>query len=509
MRKLFWLLGLLMTQVVTVRAQYSDIFVGKLNGEYILVDVQLPVYKDMPVKLDKWMAHRLFEVEDSSLRDAYSDFYNSFKVKMVPKSSNLKLVGKNRMTYQLKWYSYVEGQYASFWLSKRHSLSKKENSVYRRGNHLYDLKHRRMVQLEDIFEKTVLSEIYERFRGHHYGPVVKQPDVLELHFWDMENKEKIASFNLHEMQELFKPDFLKLMGIEVTTQKAEQPIAKAEQPIAQTTKEEQPIATPASPQPQPQIQPAAPKVTKKNDKTFVIIFANEHYQEESPVEYALKDGDAFRQCCLEVLNIPEENIHIRKDATLNNMRREMHWLKDVANAYQGDLRIMVYYAGHGVPDESTGQSYLLPVDGTGASLITGYSLDTFYQQLSQLPSRNTLVFLDACFSGSNRGKGMLTSARGVAIKAKSKVPEGKMVVFSAAQGNETAYPLREKEHGLFTYYLLEKLRDTKGEVSLGDLQDYVSTEVLRKSVVINGKKQTPTLSSSPGMGATWKEFKMK
>ncbi len=187
----------------------------------------------------------------------------------------------------------------------------------------------------------------------------------------------------------------------------------------------------------------------------------------------------------------------------------MHWLKDVANAYQGDLRIVVYYAGHGVPDESTGQSYLLPVDGTGASLITGYSLDTFYQQLSQLPSRNTLVFLDACFSGSNRGKGMLTSARGVAIKAKSKVPEGKMVVFSAAQGNETAYPLREKEHGLFTYYLLEKLRDTKGEVSLGDLQDYVSTEVLRKSVVINGKKQTPTLSSSPGMGATWKEFKMK
>lgn len=504
MRKLLFLLVFLATQVITVQAQFSDIFVGKKNGEYILVDVQLPVYKDMPEKLDKWMAHRLFEVNDSTIRDAYSDFYNSFKTRLAPNSSNLKRVGNNMMTYQLKWYSYVEGQYASFWLSRRHTFSKKKDNEYRRGNHLYDLKHKRMVRLEDIFEKTVLSEIYDRFRGHHYGPVVKQSDVLELHFWDTENKEKVATFDLHKMQDLFKPEFLKLMGMEVTAQ-------KAEQSVAQTKKEEQPVAAPAPPrpQPQPQSQPASPKATKKNDKTFVIIFANEHYQEESPVEFALKDGEEFKQCCLEVLSIPEENIHIRKDATLNNMRREMHWLKDVANAYQGDIRIIVYYAGHGVPDESTGQSYLLPVDGTGASLITGYNLETFYQQLSELPSRNTLVFLDACFSGSNRGKGMLASARGVAIKAKSQVPEGKMVVFSAAQGNETAYPLREKEHGLFTYYLLEKLRDTKGEVSLGDLQDYVSTEVLRKSIVVNGKKQTPILSTSRGMGATWKQLKLK
>ena len=56
---------------------------------------------------------------------------------------------------------------------------------------------------------------------------------------------------------------------------------------------------------------------------------------------------------------------------------------------------------------------------------------------------------------------MLASARGVAIKAKQNHPQGNMVVLSAAQGDETAHPYTEKGHGLFTYYLLKKLKETQ------------------------------------------------
>lgn len=81
---------------------------------------------------------------------------------------------------------------------------------------------------------------------------------------------------------------------------------------------------------------------------------------------------------------------------------------------------------------------------------------------------------------------MLASARGVAIKVKQATPVGNIVVFSAAQGDETAYPYKEKEHGLFTYYLLKKLQETKGNVTLGELSDYIKTQVERQSIVING-----------------------
>ena len=252
-----------------------------------------------------------------------------------------------------------------------------------------------------------------------------------------------------------------------------------------------------------------PSGIRDNDNTFAIIIANENYQEEAKVEFALNDGEIFQQYCQKVLGLPNDNIHFRKDATLNNIRRELDWIRKVANAYEGTARIIVYYAGHGIPDEKTGAGYLLPVDGSGSTLSTGYSLSELYKMLGDLPAKDVIVFIDACFSGSKRGEGMLASARGVAIKAKPSVPKGKMVIFSAAQGDETAYPLKDEKHGMFTYYILKKLRETKGDVPLQDLSDYVITQVKRKSIVANGKSQTPTVNASPALGNRWKQIKLR
>ena len=252
-----------------------------------------------------------------------------------------------------------------------------------------------------------------------------------------------------------------------------------------------------------------PQGANGNENTFVVIIANENYQEEENVEYALNDGEMFKTYCQKVLGLPNDNVHIRKDATLNNIKAEISWLQKVAETYKGQARFIIYYAGHGIPDEKTGTSYLLPVDGKGSMLETGYSLKQFYAQLGEMPSPSITVFLDACFSGSKRGEGMLASARGVAIKARAQAPQGNMVVFSAAQGDETAYPFKEKEHGLFTYYLLKKLKETGGNVSLGELGQFITDQVSRKSIVANGKSQTPTIIPSGALTESWKSLKLK
>ena len=104
---------------------------------------------------------------------------------------------------------------------------------------------------------------------------------------------------------------------------------------------------------------------------------------------------------------------------------------------------------------------------------------------------------------------MLASARGIAIKAKPAAPQGNMVVFSAASGDETAYPYKEKNHGLFTYFLLKKLQETKGAVTLGELGNYIIDNVAKESVVSNGKSQTPTVSSSITWADGWKTLHLK
>lgn len=238
-----------------------------------------------------------------------------------------------------------------------------------------------------------------------------------------------------------------------------------------------------------------PQSQEDNDRTFVVILANENYNTESRVEYAHNDGEVFSRYCKKALGIPESNIRVVFDATLNNIRAQVDWLSKVGEAYGGEARLMLYYAGHGIPDESSKEAYILPVDGYGSNVATGYKLSELYAQLSAIPSSSTLVFLDACFSGANRDDQMLASVRGIAVRVKKEVPQGNLVIFSAAQGDETALPYNEQGHGMFTYFLLKKLQETRGNVSLGDLSDYVTDQVRKMSVVTKSKPQTPTVST--------------
>lgn len=251
-----------------------------------------------------------------------------------------------------------------------------------------------------------------------------------------------------------------------------------------------------------------PIANNMSNLTFAVIISNEKYQMEKPVQYAENDGKIFTEYCKKALGLPEKNVHFITNATLNNIKHEIKWLQDVIAVYNGDAKVIFYYAGHGIPDEQNKSAYLLPIDGYGSEVTTGYALEDLYKALGCLPSKAVTVFLDACFSGAKRDGDMLASARGVAIKVKQNYPTGNMVVFTAAQGDETAYPYKEEGHGLFTYYLLKKLQETKGDVTLGELGDYIKTQVERQSIVTNGKLQSPAILSASSIGNSWKEWKL-
>ena len=146
---------------------------------------------------------------------------------------------------------------------------------------------------------------------------------------------------------------------------------------------------------------------------------------------------------------------------------------------------------------------MLHIDGYASDSETGYSLDKLYSDLGNVNAQSVTYFIDACFSGSKREGGMILEARGVAVKAKQEEVTGPLVVFSAAQGDETAFPYKEKGHGLFTYFLLEKLQQSGGAINMGDLGDYVTKQVTRNSIIENGKPQTPSIISP---NQEWREW---
>lgn len=249
-----------------------------------------------------------------------------------------------------------------------------------------------------------------------------------------------------------------------------------------------------------------PVATTKQENTFAVIIANEKYEYEKNVEFAYNDGIIFKEYCTKALGIPSTNVRFIPNATLNQMRQQFNWIKQTAETFNGEARFIVYYAGHGVPDDATKEAYLLPTDADGTDLEGAYKLSKLYSMLGEIPAQDVLVLMDACFSGSQRSGETLASARGIAIKPQIEKPKGSMVVYSAVTDKETAYPYREKVHGLFTYYLLKKIKETKGKLDLGTLSDYVTSEVSKKSIVVNKKSQHPTIQASADLANSWRNM---
>ena len=176
--------------------------------------------------------------------------------------------------------------------------------------------------------------------------------------------------------------------------------------------------------------------------------------------------------------------------------------------FKGDASVIFYYAGHGIPDEKDQSTYLLPTDGNiRLPQRTCLSIKELYETLGKLPAKKVTVLMDACFSGAKRNGGMLAQGRTAAVKAKSGNPTGNMIVLSAAKGDETAYKYDEAKHGLFTYFLLKKLKDSKGNVTMSELSRYIQDQVGRYSIVENGKSQTPTIQISDDLRGRWESLK--
>ncbi|MCD4705125.1 WG repeat-containing protein, partial [bacterium] len=250
-----------------------------------------------------------------------------------------------------------------------------------------------------------------------------------------------------------------------------------------------------------------PTTSQINNNSFAVIIGNENYSDEIQVEYALNDAGTFYEYANKTLGIPEKQIHLVEDATYIEMLNEIEWLNEIAESFGNDAKLIFYYAGHGVPEDISRSAYLLPANGRSSRTSTAIKVDDLIKDLTEYSTSQVSIFLDACFSGAARS-GMIASGRSVKVKPKENILSGNVIIFSATTGDETAHPYIEKQHGLFTYFLLKKLQETKGDVTFYSLQNYIFTNVNRTSV-IDGNEQNPNIKVSPVVSDKWKNWKLK
>lgn len=250
----------------------------------------------------------------------------------------------------------------------------------------------------------------------------------------------------------------------------------------------------------------------KHPYRYALIIGNEDYSRyqkglntETNVEFARNDASIFNEYVIKTFGVDEINSHLLQDATFGEIYQKIDLISKLASKTGDQAEIIFYFAGHGLPDEQTRSAYLIPVDVTGTNLGAAIKLEEIYKKFAESGARRVTIFLDACFSGGGRDAGLL-AARSIKIKPKKNLLMGNIVVFTASSGEQSALPYKEEQHGMFTYFLIKKLKDTRGNVTYGELSDFISKNVSIESLRINQKEQDPKINVSPEVEDSWRNW---
>jgi hypothetical protein len=251
------------------------------------------------------------------------------------------------------------------------------------------------------------------------------------------------------------------------------------------------------------------------EKVRAIIIGNEDYSKyqdklsvETNVDFARNDARVFREYCEKTLGVPAANIDYLSDAISSKIRSSLTRLSLLIKK-DPELEVIFFYAGHGLPDPETKEPYLIPVDVSGQNFKDGIKLADVYRMLGENPSPRVTVFVDACFSGGARNKPLDEGARGVKIKPNDEPLKGNMVVYTASSGKQSSHAYREQKHGMFTYYLLKTLQESKGNITYQELGKELYKKVSFQSVNINRLEQDPQFTVSPDINPEWINWKLK
>lgn len=241
-----------------------------------------------------------------------------------------------------------------------------------------------------------------------------------------------------------------------------------------------------------------------NKNRYALVIGNENYNlfkqsntYEPNVDFAEQDARTFAKFAVKRFGIPEQNIILLTNATYARMMRNINKLTRISSVNPGELELFVFYAGHGQVDAKTNEQYLIPVDVSLSDPTSGIRLEDFYSRLSSCNAKQVMVFLDACYSGVGRG---------IVLKAKETPVHGNMVIMTSSSASQRSMPYQEKQHGMFTYYLLKTLHENPAGLSLEQLFRNVRENVQNRSLWVNESEQTPQIICGPEAGETWKNW---
>lgn len=277
--------------------------------------------------------------------------------------------------------------------------------------------------------------------------------------------------------------------------------------------------------------PGAPSIAAQEVKlppvvrekwALVVGIGNFQYPGINPLKYTAKDAKDFAALLVnpDFGRFKPANVTLlaNAEATTNRIRSEIERLSEVAKPE--DL-VVIYISTHGSPRElaKLDINYLITYDTKPDRLYsTSLPMIELMESASKLiDAQRVVVFLDTCFSGAATLSGIFAneaaapapagsgaagdgaraigfSGSGVSTQMLSHGGKGAgRVIITASRPNESSWESRELQNGIFTYYLIQSIKQKGGMTPIGELFDNLRNQVSQRARAEKKVSQTPMM----------------
>lgn len=247
-------------------------------------------------------------------------------------------------------------------------------------------------------------------------------------------------------------------------------------------------------------QPSSPPGPIR-DRWALLVGVNRYVDPSfAPLKFCVNDvlalARALRDLGYTVVALHDDADEERLLPTRENVEAELARLCQVVGP---DDLLLAHFACHGKLVD--GQPVLVTRETRAPTLARrALPLAEVERAMRESQARRLVLTLDACHTGVEIGRDL---ADPEFIRNAYDLAEG-FALIAASTAQQVAQEWKEKEHGVFTYYLLEGLggqadRADKGFVTVDDLKTHVLDGLRRWNVEHGGLLQEPT-ARSEGLG---------
>ena len=224
---------------------------------------------------------------------------------------------------------------------------------------------------------------------------------------------------------------------------------------------------------------------------YAVIIGNEKYTNSGVVDNvdgAEYDAEIFKKYSTNILSVPADHIEYAINASAAQMRDAIDRIIKRARQTTSPV-VYFYYAGHGWPEQDTDQPLLIPADIGPSQIELALNLNDIMGLFREDDDLELLAFIDACYASEKFSENTRSFKRTV----NSPLVRGKQILFSAVSVKQEANTHAESGHGVFTYYLLNALKQNKKNITVDQLSMILRQDVTEYVTNRGQKTQLPSV----------------